>query len=48
MSVEKVIKKKLKEFKERFPSLEEEQIERELIPLPGEEKIPIMTKKKKH
>lgn len=46
MPAEEIIKKKLKKLKEVFPSIDEKRIERELIPLPGEE-IPITTKKKK-
>jgi len=46
MSTEKIIRKKMKELKERFPSIGE-QVEHELIPLTGEEVKPITTKKKK-
>ena len=46
MSTEKIIKKKIKELKERFPSLAESE-EHELVPLSGEEVKPITTKKKK-
>jgi len=45
MSTEKIIKKKIKELKERLPSAEN--VEHELIPLTGEEVKPITTKKKK-
>ena len=46
MEREKYIKKKIKELKERFPDLNEKQLERDLIPLEGKE-IGIKTKKKK-
>jgi hypothetical protein len=45
---EKIIKKFLKKLKERFPGMETERIEKELIPLrPGEEIQPRVLKKKK-
>ncbi len=47
MTTEKIIKKKIKELKEKFPSLPES-VEHELIPLSGEEVKPITTKKKKN
>ncbi|MGC8993320.1 MAG: hypothetical protein ACP5JK_00895 [Candidatus Aenigmatarchaeota archaeon] len=46
MEREKYIKKKIKELKERFPDLNEKQLERDLIPLEGKE-IGIKTKKKR-
>jgi hypothetical protein len=47
MSVENIIKKRLKRLKENFPGTDEKQIERELIPVSGEEIQPITTRKKK-
>jgi len=46
MSTEKIIKKKIKELEEKFPSLAES-VEHELIPLSGEEVKPITTRRKK-
>ncbi|MGC9200574.1 MAG: hypothetical protein ACP5F8_01245 [Candidatus Aenigmatarchaeota archaeon] len=46
MEREKYIKKKIKELKERFPDLNEKQLERDLIPLEGKE-IGIKIKKKR-
>jgi hypothetical protein len=48
MSINTAIKKKIKELKERFPGMDEERLEKELIPLRPEEEIqPITVKKKK-
>ena len=47
MSTEKLIKGRIKRLKEVFPDLDEKQIERELIPLQGEEIQPTTVKKKK-
>lgn len=48
MSTEEIIKKRLKKLKETHPELNEKQLERELIPLSGEEvKIKTMKKRKK-
>jgi len=44
---EELVKKKLREMKDRFPDLDTEQIERELFPLKGEEVGPKIGKKKK-
>jgi hypothetical protein len=46
MSREKFIKKKIEELKEKFPEIDENILERELIPLEGKE-VGIKTKKKK-
>lgn len=46
MAIEEIIKKRIKKLKEVHPELNEEQLERELIPLSGEE-IGIKTLKKK-
>ncbi len=44
---EHFVKKKLKKLKERFPSVDVKQIEKELYPLEGEEIVPKIGKKKK-
>jgi len=46
MPVEEIIKKRIKKLKEIHPELNEEQLERELIPLSGEE-VGIKTLKKR-
>lgn len=46
MPVEEIIRKRIKKLKEVHPELNEKQLERELIPLSGEE-IGIKLKKKK-
>ncbi len=46
MTVEEIIRKKIKKLKEVHPELNEEQLERELIPLSGDE-VSIKTLKKK-
>jgi hypothetical protein len=46
MEREKFIKKKIRELKEKIPSIDENQLERELVPLEGKE-VGIKTKKKK-
>ncbi len=50
MEIEKILRKRLKKLKERFPGLHEEEIEKELIPLRGEEELlkPKVGKRKKH
>ncbi len=48
MTVESIIKKALKKFKRKFPGMETDRLEKELIPLrPGEEIQPILARKKK-
>lgn len=47
MVKEEIIKKSLKKLKEKYPSLEVERLEKELIPLSGEEVQPRIGKKKK-
>ncbi len=44
---ESFVKKKLKKLKKDFPSMDVEQIEKELYPLQGEEITPQVGKKKK-
>lgn len=44
---EELVKKKLREMKDRFPGMDIEQIERELFPLKGDEVEPKIGKKKK-
>ena len=46
MVFEQVIKRRIRKLKKTFPDLEEKQLERELIPLPGEEIKPKILKKK--
>lgn len=46
MGVEEIIRKRIKRLKEVHPGLNEEQLERELIPLSGEE-VTIKTLKKR-
>lgn len=46
MTIDTVIKKRIKKLKEAFPDLDEKQLERELIPLSGEEIKPKILKKK--
>jgi len=46
MPVEEIIKRRIKKLKEIHPELNEEQLERELIPLSGEE-VGIRTVKKR-
>jgi len=46
MGVEEIIRKRIKKLKEVHPELNEEQLERELIPLSGEE-VGIKTLKKR-
>ena len=45
--METMIKKRIKKLKEVFPDMDEKQLERELLPLPGEEVKPKTLKKKK-
>jgi hypothetical protein len=45
MSREEFIKKKIRELKEKIPSIDEKQLEKELIPLEGKE-VGIKVKKK--
>jgi len=47
MVEEEIIKKSLKKLKQRYPSLPIERLEKELIPLSGEEIQPRVVKKKK-
>ena len=48
MSVEELIRKRIKKLKEVHPELNEEQLERELIPLSGEDvRIKTLRKKKR-
>lgn len=47
MPVEEIIRKRIKRLKEIHPGLDEKQLERELIPLSGEE-VGIKTLKKKN
>lgn len=48
MSREEIIKKSLKKLKKKFPAMNIEKLEKELIPLkPGEEIQPRVGKKKK-
>ena len=46
MGVEEIIRKRIKVLKEAHPELDEKQLERELIPLSGEE-VGIKTLKKR-
>ena len=46
MPVEDIIRKRIKRLKKTFPGFDEKQLERELIPLSGED-IEIKTLKKK-
>jgi len=46
MPVEEIIKKRIKKLKESHPELDDKQLERELIPLSGEE-VGIRTVKKR-
>lgn len=46
MSVEELIKRRIKKLKEIHPELNERQLERELIPLSGDE-VGIKVRKKK-
>lgn len=46
MSAEELIKRRIKKLKEIHPGLDEKQLERELIPLSGEE-VGIKTLKKR-
>jgi hypothetical protein len=46
MEREKIIKKKIKELKEKLPGIDEKSLEKDLIPLEGNE-IGIKIKKKK-
>ena len=47
MVKEKIIKKAFKKMKEKYPGLAVERLEKELIPLSGEEVQPRVGKKKK-
>ena len=47
MTVEAVVKRRIKKLKEVFPEMDEKQLERELIPLSGEEIQPKIIKKRK-
>jgi hypothetical protein len=47
MDDEDIIKKRLKKLKQRFPEMDEEQIQRELFPLGKDEVKPKVVKKKK-
>lgn len=48
MPVEEIIRKRIKKLKEVHPELNEKQLERELIPLSGEEVEIKTVKRKKH
>ena len=45
MTIEAVVKKRIKRLKEAFPDMDEKQLEKELIPL-GDEILPKLVKKK--
>ena len=48
MTTEEIIKKALKKLKKKYPGMETERLEKELIPLkPGQEIQPRVAKKKK-
>lgn len=48
MTIDTLIKKRIKRLKETFPGMNDKQLERELIPLPGDEvKLKILKKKVK-
>ncbi len=47
MTIETVVKRRIKKLKRVFPEMDETQLERELIPLSGEEVQPKVVKKKK-
>lgn len=46
MTIETVVKRRIKKLKRVFPEMDEKQLERELIPLSGEEIQPKILKKK--
>jgi hypothetical protein len=46
MTIETVVRRRVKRLKEGFPGMDERQLERELIPLSGEEIQPRLIKKK--
>ncbi len=46
MTIETVVKRRIKKLKEAFPEMNEKQLERELLPLSGEEIQPEIIKKK--
>lgn len=46
MTIETVVKRRIKKLKKVFPGLDEKQLERELIPLSGEEVQPKILKRK--
>ena len=47
MTIETVVEKRIKKLKRIFPEMDEKQMERELIPLSGEEIEPKVVKKRK-
>lgn len=47
MTIETVIKRRIKKLKRVLPEMDERQLERELIPLSGEEVQPKIIKKKR-
>jgi len=46
MTVETVVEERIKKLKRLFPEMDEKELERELIPLSGEEVEPKIIKKK--
>jgi hypothetical protein len=46
MTIETVVEKRIKKLKRLFPEMDEKELERELIPLSGEEIQPEIIKKK--
>jgi len=46
MTIETVVEKRIKKLKRLFPKMDEKELERELIPLSGEEVEPKTVKKK--
>ena len=47
MTIETVVEQRIKKLKRLFPEMDEKELERELIPLSGEEVEPKIIKKKK-
>lgn len=46
MTIETIVKRRIKRLKKIFPEMDEKQLERELLPLSGEEIQPKILKKK--
>ena len=46
MTIDAVIKKRLKKLKEALPDLDDKELERELLPLPGDEVKPKILRKR--